>query len=76
MSMQRIENYGSFLQAYSLKQMLEELGYEVCFVDYEIEPCIVHPMSAPVPKRSVPYRVVRKLFYLAKGMVETLAGCV
>lgn len=72
--MQRIENYGSFLQAYSLKQMLEELGYEVCFVDYEIEPCIVHPMSAPVPKRSVPYRVVRKLFHLAKGMVETLAG--
>lgn len=72
--MQRIENYGSFLQAYSLKQMLEELGYEVCFVDYEIEPCIVHPMSAPVPKRSIPYRVVRKLFHLAKGMVETLTG--
>ena len=41
MSMQRIENYGSFLQAYSLRQMLEELGHEVVFVDYVIEPCIV-----------------------------------
>lgn len=34
MSMQRIANYGSFLQAYGLKQMLEELGCDVHFVDY------------------------------------------
>ena len=36
MSMQRIANYGSFLQAYALKQMIEELGYEVDFVDYHV----------------------------------------
>ena len=36
MSMQRIANYGSFLQAYALKQLIEELGYEVEFVDYHV----------------------------------------
>ncbi len=34
MSMQRIANYGSFLQAYGLKSMLENLGCDVQFVDY------------------------------------------
>ncbi len=37
LSMQRVLNYGSFLQAYSLKQMLEELGGEVQFVDYRVK---------------------------------------
>lgn len=41
MSMQRITNYGSFLQAYGLKNTLEELGYDVQFVDYEFEKSIV-----------------------------------
>lgn len=36
MTMQRIINYGSFLQAYGLKIMLEELGHDVQFVDYHI----------------------------------------
>ena len=41
MSMQRIKNYGSFLQAYGLKKIIEKLGYEVEFVDYHIgEPII------------------------------------
>lgn len=34
LSMQRIANYGSFLQAYGLKHILEELGCDVQFVDY------------------------------------------
>lgn len=34
MSMQRIANYGSFLQAYALKQLIEENGNKVEFVDY------------------------------------------
>lgn len=34
MSMQRIANYGSFLQAYALKQLIEELGCKVEFVDW------------------------------------------
>ena len=40
MSMQRICNYGSFLQAYGLKSILEELGCEVEFVDYHVGECI------------------------------------
>ena len=36
MSMQRIVNYGSFLQAYALKKTIESLGYNVEFVDYHI----------------------------------------
>ena len=35
LSMQRIVNYGSFMQAYSLKKMVESLGHKVVFVDYK-----------------------------------------
>lgn len=35
LSMQRIVNYGSFMQAYSLKKMVESLGHRVVFVDYK-----------------------------------------
>lgn len=41
MSMQRIVNYGSFLQAYGLKAMLEEFGKEPVFVDYHIGSSLV-----------------------------------
>ena len=37
-----IVNYGSFLQAYGLKHMLEDLGCEVQFVDY-------HPGETLIP---------------------------
>ena len=36
MSMQRIANYGSFLQAYALKKLIEELDCKVEFVDYHV----------------------------------------
>ena len=36
LSMQRIVNYGSFLQAYSLKRTLEKMGHEVVFIDYKV----------------------------------------
>ena len=39
--MQRIKNYGSFLQAYALKKIIESLGYNVEFVDYHIENPII-----------------------------------
>ena len=41
LSMQRIYNYGSFLQAYGLKSILESLGCDVQFVDYEPGECLV-----------------------------------
>lgn len=42
LSMQRIANYGSFLQAYGLKHILEDLGCNVQFVDY-------HPGETLIP---------------------------
>lgn len=33
LSMHRIVNYGSFLQAYALKRVIENMGYECVFVD-------------------------------------------
>ena len=44
--MQRIYNYGSFLQAYALKKMLEECGVEVEFVDYHPGKCILPSKEA------------------------------
>ena len=41
MSMQRVVNNGSFLQAYSLKKNIEKLGAEVEFVDYKPGPVLV-----------------------------------
>lgn len=35
LSMQRVINYGSFLQAYSLKKLIEKNGHEVFFIDVE-----------------------------------------
>lgn len=37
LSMQRIKNYGSFLQAYALKKMIESFGHDVVFVDYHVD---------------------------------------
>lgn len=42
LSMQRIQNYGSFLQAYGLKSILEELGADVEFVDYKPGDPLIH----------------------------------
>lgn len=74
MSMQRIENYGSFLQAYSLREMLEELGHEVMFVDYVIEPCIVHEPIPVIPHYPIPYRIVRKGCHTVKEVIRRLSG--
>lgn len=43
MSMQRIINYGSFLQAFALSNTIRNLGHEVQFVDFKIEPCARPP---------------------------------
>ena len=42
LSMQRIKNYGSFLQAYALKSMIEELGHSVEFVDYRVGESLIN----------------------------------
>lgn len=55
MSMQRIANYGSFLQAFALKTLIEEFGNQVEFVDYHVEAPIV-PDDAEASNK-----VVRKI---------------
>ncbi|WP_022765633.1 polysaccharide pyruvyl transferase family protein [Butyrivibrio sp. XPD2006] len=64
MSMQRIRNYGSFLQAYGLKGMIESLGHDVEFVDYKVEEPIVFENNQAVSARD-PFlkRAVRKAYY-------------
>lgn len=39
--MQRIFNYGSFLQAYGLMEILKELNCHVEFVDYRVGECLI-----------------------------------
>lgn len=41
MTMHRVVNYGSFLQAYGLKKIIEGLGNSVEFVDFNIEKSLV-----------------------------------
>ena len=51
MSMQRIVNYGSFMQAYSLKKIIESLGYCVEFVDYKYEGPIINAKKDSIFKK-------------------------
>jgi polysaccharide pyruvyl transferase WcaK-like protein len=43
LSMQRVKNWGSFLQAFALKKSIEDLGYECSFLDIKpgvgLKPC-------------------------------------
>lgn len=55
-SMQRIRNYGSFLQAYGLKSTIESLGHEVVFIDYKVEKSLVERQ-----KEKFFFRVKRKI---------------
>ena len=51
--MQRINNYGSFLQAYALKKVLEELGCNVQFVDYHPGETLIPPDGGVGIKRKI-----------------------
>lgn len=58
LSMQRIYNYGSFLQAFGLKSILESLGCDVQFVDYEPGKCLV---TSPSSKKGVARKAEKAL---------------
>ncbi|MDD6085435.1 MAG: polysaccharide pyruvyl transferase family protein [Oscillospiraceae bacterium] len=64
LSMQRIYNYGSFLQAYGLKQMLIDLGCEVEFVDYHPGKCLVESSESVGFKRKIS-KITETLSYKA-----------
>ena len=55
-SMQRVPNYGSYLQALGLKSILTEMGHNVCFVDYN--------PGKPVVK----YNKLSRVKYLVKSI--------
>lgn len=65
MSMQRIFNYGSFLQAYGLKQLLEEQGAHVEFVDYHPGEVLVKNSSDSKKTSGVFGKVFQALSYRA-----------
>lgn len=56
MSMQRIINYGSFLQAYGLKSIIEDIGHEVQFVDYHREKPLI------VTNKKSNYNLLQKIY--------------
>lgn len=64
MSMQRIANYGSFLQAYGLKRILEELDCDVQFVDYHPGKTLIPAAGGTGIKRKI-YKVIETLCYKA-----------
>ncbi|MDO4617441.1 MAG: polysaccharide pyruvyl transferase family protein [Lachnospiraceae bacterium] len=65
MSMQRIANNGSFLQAYALKMLIIELGNQVEFVDFHVEPPVISDESESAN------RYIRKI---KKGMEVILCS--
>jgi hypothetical protein len=60
MSMQRVVNYGSFLQAYSLKKNIEQLGHTVSFVDYHPGQVLVSQEEV-TEKKSIREKVMGKI---------------
>lgn len=72
MSMQRVINYGSFLQAYSLKKNIEQLGHQVEFVDYKIEPPLVKNAVYLKDEQSFVQRMVYKLKFPHKKKQEEI----
>jgi hypothetical protein len=60
MSMQRVVNYGSFLQAYGLKAVIEEWGHTVEFVDYLAEPSLIQ--EKPATDGHSEKSIIRRLF--------------
>ncbi|MDD4320922.1 MAG: polysaccharide pyruvyl transferase family protein [Acidaminococcaceae bacterium] len=59
LSMQRVVNYGSFLQAYALKETLISLGHEVYFID--IKPNIKITYSTPTNMKDMIAFFVKRL---------------
>lgn len=70
LSMQRICNYGSFLQAYGLKKIFEELGCTVEFADYHPGECLVRNNEGTGVSRKM--TKVKKIMGLKAPMMEKL----
>ena len=65
-SMQRVFNYGSFLQAFALKKILEERGHEVSFVDIDKNTVVIDA------KRSKGIRFLKKIKYIDRYLFRRI----
>ena len=70
MSMQRIVNYGSFMQSLALKELCESLGHTVEFVDFHINMTIDERQSFSGRKRA--YRRLAKKSVIGKFVKRIL----
>lgn len=63
MTMQRVTNYGSYLQAHALKKTIENLSSaSVEFVDYYTEPSLIKNTEVPVIRqKSIMNRILRMI---------------
>ena len=66
LSMQRINNYGSFLQAYALKMLMKQRGHEVSFVDIEKK------VYCDNKKKKKIQRLIRKVKYVDKYLFRRI----
>jgi len=63
MSMQRIINYGSFLQAYGLKKTIQNMGHTVTFVDYRVGEPLVSESISSNQKFESKFKRMMKVFF-------------
>lgn len=59
-SMQRVVNYGSFLQAFGLKRMIESYGHQAVFIDYKYGYPVI-----PTSFKTVLYQKLRQVGFFA-----------
>lgn len=67
MTMHRIKNYGSFLQAYGLAKHFRELHCNVDFVDYRFEGAIVNEKKSSIKKA---LKLLRPVEYIKRKVVQ------
>ena len=74
-SMQRVCNNGSFLQAYGLKKLVESLGHDVVFIDYHVGTPIMQSTNERVSYWKLRVRnVFIDLFANCKSLRTLLPG--
>ena len=79
MSMQRVVNYGSFLQAYALKRLIEKAGdTEVEFIDYVFERSLVKRdierrsiVGRILLNRNIPYYIKKKMYLRKRDQLHS-----
>ncbi len=73
LSMQRVNNYGSFLQAYALKRILEDLGHNVTFLDIKPEIIVNDKENENNNNISIFNIIKKKLWLINLRIIKNLA---